>query len=114
MASTNFRLGSSGKKNYPPIIDSVPLIADDDNEDYEDTESESKATINMGNIKLFIALFIIFMIVVSDCFTDGIIANFGDSAVHGRDLTTWGVSLQGIFLVIFYILTIYLSENNII
>lgn len=70
--------------------------------------------LTMGSMKLFMILFMIFMFVVSDCFTDSVIASFGNSAVHGRDLTTWGVSLQGIFLVLFYIIAIYLNETKII
>ena len=70
--------------------------------------------LRVANIKLIVSLFVIFVIVVSDVFTNNIISGFGEKAVRGRSPTSWGVVLQGIFLVIFYILAIYLTEHQII
>lgn len=86
--------------------DSVPLVPP------QIVKKEPKLTVS--SVKLFIALFIIFIIVVSDVFTNNIIAKFGDNAVVGRCPTTWGTVLQGIFLVIFYIVAIYLTEHGIL
>lgn len=69
---------------------------------------------SVGNLKLILALFIIFVIVVSEVFTNSIIAGFGEKAVRCRSPTSWGIVLQGIFLVIFYILAVYLIEHRIL
>jgi hypothetical protein len=70
--------------------------------------------LKVSNIKLIISLFVIFMFVVSDVFTNNIISKFGEDTLSGRNPTAWGVVLQGIFLIIFYILAVYLTENNIL
>jgi hypothetical protein len=86
--------------------DSVPLVPP------KIVEKEPRLTVS--SVKLFIVLFVIFIIVVSDVFTNSVISKFGDSAVVGRSPTAWGTVLQGIFLVIFYIIAIYLTEHNIL
>jgi len=68
----------------------------------------------MTNMKLLLALFLIFIFVVSDVFTNNVIAGFGDKAVRCRTPTSWGIILQGIFLVIFYALAIYLAEQGVL
>lgn len=73
----------------------------------------ARARLQMSNIKMLFSLFIIFLIVVSDVFTNSVLSAFGSKAVQGREPTTWGVVLQGIFLVIGYILMIYLTEQGI-
>ncbi len=90
--------------------DSVPLEAFSKGS----TPPRREPRLQFGNIKLLIALFVIFIIVVSDVFTNSIIAGFGCNAVRGRALTSWGVTLQGIFLVIFFIIAIYLTEHKIL
>jgi hypothetical protein len=89
------------------MLDSVPLL----DPVYDDPKTPR---LQVSNIKLIIALFVIFIIVVSDVFTNSIIAGFGDSAMKGRSPTSWGIILQGIFLVIFYIIAIYLTEHQIL
>lgn len=93
--------------------DSVPL---DDFQGGDDRETGGKEgpRLRVGNLKLILALFLIFVVVVSDVFTNSIIAGFGEKAVRGRSPTSWGVVLQGIFLVIFYILAVYLTEHHIL
>jgi hypothetical protein len=76
--------------------------------------AKSEPRLRVANVKLLISLFLIFVVVVSDVFTDSVISGFGEKAVRGRSLTSWGVALQGIFLVIFYILAVYLTENHIL
>lgn len=66
------------------------------------------------NVKILVALFLIFMVVVSDMFTNNIVSCFGESAVRGRAATPWGVMIQGIFLIIFYIMFTYLVSNGIL
>lgn len=91
--------------------DSVPLEA---LEASAETPKKDAPRLNVGNVKLLFALFVIFMVVSSDMFIDNIISSFGENAIKGRDPTPWGTTLQGIFLVIFYIVAIYLTENGII
>lgn len=67
-----------------------------------------------GNLKLVISLFLLFVVIVSDPFTNNVIAAFGEKAVRGRSLTSWGVMLQGIFLVVGYISALYLIERGIL
>lgn len=92
--------------------DSVPLDTFSDVEDKHGGGKEPR--LRVANVKLLVTLFIIFIVVVSDVFTNSIIAGFGEKAVRGRSTTAWGVVLQGIFLVIFYVLAVYLTEHNIL
>jgi hypothetical protein len=80
----------------------------------EKYDESKEPRLKTSNMKLLVALFIIFMIVVSDLFTNNIISLFGDKAVSGRNLTAWGTTLQGIFLVLFYIIALYLTEKEIL
>ena len=64
-------------------------------------------------IKSTLALFALFLIVVSTMFTNGVLDQFG-GAVNGRNPTNYGIVLQGTFLVIFYAIMSYLIENNIV
>ena len=92
--------------------DSVPLDTFSDAEDRHGGDKEPR--LRVANVKLLVTLFIIFIVVVSDVFTNSIVAGFGEKAVRGRSPTAWGVVLQGIFLVIFYVLAVYLTEHNIL
>jgi len=76
--------------------------------------ADKEPRLRVANLKLIIALFISFLVVVSDVFTNSIIAGFGEKAIRGRSLTSWGVVLQGIFLVILYILSVYLTEHDVL
>ena len=101
------------RHNRSDFVDSVPLAAPD-NDDGEKNSGPPPPRLRVANLKLLVALFISFLIVVSDVFTGAVIAGFGSNAVHGRTPTSWGVVLQGIFLVIFYILAVCLTENQIL
>lgn len=79
-----------------------------------DAAQNSAPQLKVGNLKLIFSLFLMFMLVVSDFFTNSVIAGFGEKAVRGRALTSWGVVLQGIFLVIGYILMVYLTEHQVL
>lgn len=91
--------------------DSIPLTHTEIKKECDDAE---KPTLKVSNIKLLIALFFIFLIVVSDIFTNNVVSLFGEKAVVGRSPTAWGTTIQGIFLVLFYIIALYLTENNIL
>jgi hypothetical protein len=88
--------------------DSVPLEA------LSSAGGKTPPRFSVANLKLILALFVIFVFVVSDFFTNTVIAGFGEKAVRGRGPTSWGVVLQGIFLVIGYILAIYLIEHKVL
>lgn len=86
-------------------VDSVDLFAD--------KSSESSVKISPKSIKLIIFLFFIFIFVISDFFVNNVVASFGNT-LEGRNLTTWGVVVQGIMLVLFYIITAHLIEKKYI
>lgn len=67
-----------------------------------------------ANFKLVASLFFLFLTVVSEAFTGGVIARFGPKARVGRSLTAWGTVLQGIFLVLGYLVLAYLTENDLL
>jgi hypothetical protein len=96
-----------------PADDSVSLDA---LQDAEGGGARDKAPPRLGvaNLKIILALFLIFVVVVSDVFTNSIVGGFGEKAVRCRAPTSWGIVLQGIFLVIFYILAVYLIEHRIL
>ena len=62
---------------------------------------------------ILIAVFVIFVLIVSDVFTNNIVTGFR-GAVRCRTPTSYGVVVQGIFLVIFYVLALYMIESGII
>ena len=66
-----------------------------------------------GSLKILITLFLIFTLVVSDVFTDNVVAGFR-GAVQCRTPTVYGIVLQGIFLVLFYIAALRLIEGGLI
>lgn len=63
--------------------------------------------------KMVFALFVIFMLVVSDAFTNSVIGLFG-GAVERRTPTAWGVVLQGIFLVLGFIAADWLIGQGVL
>lgn len=65
------------------------------------------------NVKVLIALFAIFVLIVSDVFTNNVVSNFR-GAVQGRSPTAYGTVVQGIFLVIFFALAVHLIEGGVI
>lgn len=65
------------------------------------------------NFKILVAIFVMFALVVSDVFTNNVVSGFR-GAVLCRSPTSFGVVLQGIFLVFFYVLALHLIEGDII
>jgi hypothetical protein len=79
-------------------------------------EEKQKAAGRPGkllNFKVLIAIFVMFALVVSDVFTNNIVSGFR-GAVRCRTPTSFGVVVQGIFLVIFYALAMFLIDGDII
>jgi hypothetical protein len=56
----------------------------------------------------------LYILISSNLFTNTILKLFGNRFVHNNRPTILGTILQGIFLVIFYILFSYLTKNKII
>ncbi|MDE2097748.1 MAG: hypothetical protein KGL39_10905 [Patescibacteria group bacterium] len=67
----------------------------------------------VAGLKTIVLLFLSFLLVVSDVFTNNVVSLFRGS-VKARAPTSYGIVLQGIFLVLFFILAIHLSEVGII
>jgi hypothetical protein len=91
--------------------DSVPLS--EYVEDADESAPRKSKKIGPGGIKMVIALLLIFLLVVSDIFTNGVLSWFG-GAVKCRSPTSFGVVLQGIFLVIFYMIATHLVETKVL
>jgi hypothetical protein len=68
---------------------------------------------NFLNIKVLVALFLIFILVVSDVFTNNFMCAFSGS-MNCRNPTSYGVVLQGIFLVIFFIGATFLIQSKVL
>jgi hypothetical protein len=66
-----------------------------------------------SNLKIVIAIFLSFILVVSDVFTSSVVAGFR-GAVHCRTPTTWGTMIQSVFLILLIILAVHLVDAGII
>lgn len=64
-------------------------------------------------VKTVLVLYAIFLFIVSDVFINSILCKF-EGGVRERNPTNLGILIQGIFLVIFYILSMYLIRYDIL
>lgn len=64
-------------------------------------------------LKAVVALFVLFVLVVSDVFTNNVLSGFR-GAVQGRAPTGVGAVIQGVFLVGFYAVALYLLDAGIL
>ena len=88
--------------------DSVPLESfGESSTPKKDVFSSKEPRLRLENLKLIFIIFVIFLVVVSSPFTNSVIAGFGEKAVRCRAPTSWGIVLQGLCLVIFYILAAF-------
>lgn len=67
----------------------------------------------LANVKILIMIFLFFVLVCSEPFVNTVLAGISDSAVRGRNPTSWGVVIQGTCLVILYIIGVYLLEQKV-
>jgi hypothetical protein len=67
----------------------------------------------LANVKSLIAIFVIFLFVVSSLFTNSVIGNFS-GAMKGRSPTAYGTTLQGIFLVLFFVCTLHMINIGVL
>lgn len=75
----------------------------------EQVEVEPKP-VSRPNLRQLVTLFCIFLIAVSDFFTNNVIAKCGKKTMHGRYPSAWGVVLQGIFVVVAFALLSYINK----
>ena len=68
----------------------------------------------LGGAKLIFGLFLLFLFVVSDIFVNNVVSGFGEKAVKCRNPTVWGTVLQGVFLVIGYVVLLHLIDRQIL
>lgn len=76
--------------------------------------SSSGGPMGLTSVKMLFTLFLIFIFVASDFFTDSVLSGFGEKAVKGRSPTSWGTVLQGIFIVILFALAGHLTDSGVL
>lgn len=106
-------------KEFTPNNSKSPMSNTKDTKDTKTTKPTQPSTTNPcsilkpTNIKQYIILFIIFLIVRSDLFVDNVLS-LSSAAVKGRVVSSYGVIIQGLALVCIYILAYYMLVNNYI
>ena len=63
-------------------------------------------------LKMALILFVIVIVVLSDVFVNSVIAKIGNTVI-GRTPTSWGSVVQGVCIVLLYLLAQYLVERKI-
>lgn len=66
------------------------------------------------NYKLLSLLFIIFIFLTSDVFIEKILSNLSGTVGYSYMPTTWGTIIQGVLLVLFYVIADVLIRRGII
>lgn len=72
------------------------------------------APVAVASIRNLVIIFVLFLLVVSDFFTNNVIAKIGKKTMNGRAPSAFGVVLQGTALTILYALMIYLESKQIL
>ena len=81
-----------------------------------ESESESDVApclLGLIDVKNIVVLFIIFLSVTSMLFNTSVLSNFANAVVDGN-VTTYGSVLQGVFLVLLYILMISMMDAGVV
>ena len=82
----------------------------DDSEPLDGETRKEAPRLRFTDFKVLAALFVWFMVVVSDFFVDNVLGRvFGQSSVEGRSPSTWGVVIQGVFVVLGLVALSFLS-----
>ena len=97
----------------PNIRSLDSIVASGSNNSRDSKESSMKPSHGLMNFKAIIGLFIIFIFVVNKIFVDNVISKIGGT-VDGRNLSPLGVVVQGICMVILYMLLVYLIDVGIV
>ncbi len=69
------------------------------------------ASHHTATIQNLITIFFLFLFVVSDFFTNNVIAKCGKKTMQGRFPSAWGVVLQGVALVIGVSIMMYINKD---
>ena len=67
-----------------------------------------------ASVRNLVIIFVLFLLVVSDFFSNNVIAKLGKKTMNGRAPTSFGVVLQGTALTILYALMTYLESKQIL
>lgn len=67
-----------------------------------------------ASVRNLVIIFVLFLLVVSDFFSNNVIAKLGKKTMNGRIPTAFGVVLQGTALTILYALMTYLESKQIL
>jgi hypothetical protein len=82
-------------------------------EEKNDLYAAMGGTVSFFNYKMIFFIFVFFMFLSSDVFQSTILSNF-TGAIVGGELQTWGIVLQGIFLVLGYVILDILIRQGVI
>lgn len=66
------------------------------------------------SVRNLVIIFVLFLLVVSDFFSNNVLAKLGKKTMNGRTPTAFGVVLQGTALTILYALMTYLESKQIL
>lgn len=102
------------------MVASKPVVVKKTGRDGEKPLDNHDNFITMGieglrqlNWKMYGLLFIIFILITSDIFIDRILSRF-KGAVSGTEATSYGTIIQGIMLVLFYMIIEFICKNKYI
>lgn len=80
----------------------------------EEISIDDKPSSGYVTFKSYAALLLIFILVMSDPFIDNVLPCFGANTIKNGKVSAWGIILQGILMIVFYILCLSLIEKNIL
>ncbi len=75
--------------------------------------AKTDVTVHVGGGRSLFAVFALFLLVVSSVFVDNVLAGFR-GAVELRAPTPYGSVVQGIFLVLLYVVALHLIDSGIV
>jgi len=78
------------------------------------TKTNKKKQTNMNMFKLVIILFLLYIFISSSLFKNTFLKLFGNKFVNNGNSTCLGTILQGVFLVLFYMLFATLINRGVI
>jgi hypothetical protein len=107
------------------IINKIPIKKllkknkdeEDNNGNYINIDTmlnKKKHNTNMGTFKLVIILFLLYIFISSILFKNSVLSLFGKKFINNGNPTCLGIIIQGIFLVLFYMLFANLINRGII
>ncbi len=80
----------------------------------EEISIDDKPSKGYTMFKSYAVLLLIFILIMSDPFIDNVLPCFGSNTMKNGKVSAWGIILQGILMIIFYILCLNLIEKNIL